>query len=306
MKKLSLVMIFVLISAFLLVSCGSDSLSETMNATDEFLTTEKAPSKGEAGDLISTNGSDITPDSDAKIIRTVAIDGETKSFDEASESIKNQISEAGGYIESSETRGGESLSSSNRSARYADYVIRIPADKLDSFLERTEGLLNIISISESTEDVTLDYYDIEARLNTLETKRTALENMLSQATNLDDMLTIQDNLYDVIADIEAYQSQLNVYDNKVSYATVKLEISEVVEYTEVNYGEETFGERIAKAFTESWENFGEFCQDFIVFIVSALPVLVFPGIALIIILIVWLIRKKLGKKKEQAPPKNKD
>lgn len=239
-----------------------------------------------------------------KIIRNVTLVSETKNFDSAIESLKSRIAENEGYVEKSSVTGGESLNSNRKSSRNAVYTIRIPAEKLDNFLEKTEDMLNIISSSETTTDVTLEYYDIESRMTTLEAKKAALEKMLEQATTLSDIRTLQDDLYEVISDIEAYRSKLNLYDSKVSYSTVELTISEVVEYTEVVVEEPTFGERISTAFKKGWSVFGEFCQDITVFFVGAMPVfVVFALIGLMVFLIIFLVkrrnRKRLQKYTEQ-------
>lgn len=296
MKKIRLFAVITIISMFLLAACNSETADNGI-AEKEIIYTE------ESATVIGTGGENIVTDQTAKIIRNVTIDGETKDFDSAVSAVKSQTSQQGGYIENSEIRGGESLSGGYRSARTAEFVIRIPADKLDSFLAETEGMLNITASTESTTDVTLDYYDMQSRLDTLTGKKAALETMLEKAVDLNEILTIQNELYAVIADIESYQSRLNVYDNKVNYSTVDLYITEVVEFTVIEDEEPSFGDRISKAFKESWENFGEFCQDFVVFIVSALPVLMFPAIALVIILIIWVVRKHKEKKTAE---KNKE
>lgn len=290
MKKLfnfkSLLLLLLTASLFLFCACSAES-----DYTNEYITEEII-----TGETVGTDTEITDIKTDAKIIRNVAIDGETMDFDAANESVKKQMNDVGGYIENSEIKGGESLSNGRKTAKHATYVLRIPADKLDSFLEKTEGLLNITSSTETTTDVTLEYYDIEARLKTLESKRAALEAMLEQAKTLDEIRVIQDDLYEVIADIEAYQSQLNVYDSKVNYSTVTLSIVEVIEYTEASTEEPTFGERISEAFTESWEGFGEFIQNFAVLFVRTLPFFLTAGvIAAIVIVIVWVTKRKKQK-----------
>ncbi len=294
MKRFGALFLLLILSVSLVLSSCGGSTSEGKNdmaigeAVEPSVDKETMGGESELGKL---------PEN-AKIIRTVNLNGETKDFDSALETIKSKISENGGYVESSNLSGGKSLYNNRNSARQGNFVIRIPAEKLDIFLDSAKGVLNITSSSESTEDVTLSYYDIKSRLETLQSKKTALEGMLEKAENLSDMLTIQDNLYDVIADIEAYQSKLNLYDSKVSYSTINLTISEVVEYTVIEE-DESFGARIKKAFKESWENFGEFCQDLIVFLVSVMPILVFPAVGGIIILIVWAIRRNKKNKKDK-------
>ncbi len=294
-KTSRFLIILVLLFTLVLSSCGSaedsyNSVAGSIEKADgEYTNTTNKDT------ALGTDGTTVPQDKTAKIIRDVNITGETKNFDEAIEKTKQQIADFDGYVEKSEVSGGKHLSDNRHIAKNANFTIRIPAEKLDGFLEETNALLNVTNSSESTKDVTLSYYDIESRLNTLKTKKTALESMLEQATNLDDMLLIQDNLYNVIADIESYQSQLNLYDNKVNYSTVTLRINEVIEYTVIEAEEPTFGERIANAFTNGWVYFGEFCQDFSVLLVALMPLLI-----ILIIVIAIVITVKKNKKKKQC------
>ncbi|MBR6594274.1 MAG: DUF4349 domain-containing protein [Clostridia bacterium] len=286
--------ITVLLLVFSLAACGGEATdykgnaAEDMEFTDENVVVDGSLGGGDKIGEVNTT---------AKIIRNVSLYGETRDFDSAVESLKAKLSAVGGYVESSNTYGGETLSGGRRSARQGRFVMRIPAERLDEFLDTAEGLLNVTSFSESTKDVTLDYYDIKSRLDTLKAKKTALEAMLEKAEKLDEIMQIQDSLYDVIADIESYQSQLNVYDSKVSYSTVSLELTEVIEYTVVEEEDPTLGERIGKAFSDSWRALGIFGQGFLVFIAGAFPVLlILGGIAGIVLLIIWLVRRRKKSK----------
>jgi len=310
MKKMfnvkSIFLLILTVSFIVLCSCGEsgtfDSTEMNTAVKEDFTTNDKA---GSSGDTIGTVGETATIKTDAKIIRTFTISSETKDFDSAISTITEQLSKIDGYVEKANISGGESLYNDRRTEKRASYVLRVPAEKVDDFLKQAEGILNITSSTESSTDVTLDYYDIESRLKTLESKKNALEEMLEQAKTIDEILLIQDNLYTVISDIESYKSRINIYDSKVNYSTVNLEIVEVVEYTDIQDSKITFGERIVKAFKNSWKNFGESMQDFTVFIVSAIPtLLVLLLIAAIIILIVYFSnRKKADKKPDEKTKK---
>lgn len=245
------------------------------------------------------NDSEFIKDKNAKIIRNITARGETKEFDSAYETIKSYITEANGYVESSNINGGESYSNNRRTERNATFVIRVPAEKLDSFIDKLEKLLNVTSFSENTTDVSLEYADIESRLETLRSKKTALEAMLEKAVTIDEIIMIQDNLYAVIADIEAYQSRLNVYDNKVNYSTVNLTVNEVVEYTEVEEEDPTFGKRISNAFTKTWTFFGELCLDIAVGLVWLMPYIIIPVIIIAVIVLIVKLNKKNKKKNDK-------
>ncbi len=278
-----------------LASCASSDLKEDIayeeigNAMDGAGAPNDPPEKGEPN-----ADSDFIKDKNAKIIRDITAHGETKEFDNAYESIKSYITEADGYIQSSSVTDNEIYSSNLRNGRFANFVIRIPADKLDAFNDKLNKLLNITTFSERTTDVSLEYADIESRLKTLKLKQAALEEMLEKAVTLEEIIMIQDNLYSVISDIESYQSQLNVYDNKVSYSTVNLTVTEVIEYTEVEE-EPSFFDRVSNAFTKTWTAFGELCLDIAVGLVWIMPYIILPLIIVIVIILIVKLKKKKNK-----------
>ncbi len=273
----------------LLSACGAESVdsAETVLPNENFgenIDTE--PEKVDDAEYTTVN-------TNAKILRTVKIYGETKNFTNANETVVSQLKAAGGYVETSEITGGESLYNGSKAPKTAVYVLRVPADKLDSYVESLKSMLNVTSYSESTQDITLNYYDIQSRIKTLEIKKSALEALLESATKVNDIVTYQNELFQVITEIESLKSKLNVYDNKVTYSTVNLSITEVFEYTETTTEEKTFGDKISDTFAASWEGLGTFFEYFAIFIVAVFPVLLLLGvIAAIVIIIVKLVKRK--------------
>ena len=276
-----------------------DSFNSSTSADDMI----EKPSVEESFDGIKADGSlsDSAPSDsgqyERKIIKTVNITAETKSFDAAISAINDYVSRYGGYVEGSEV-SGKSLDYYGRYyERYARYTIRVPAENLDAFLGDVGETLNIVKNHGTIDDVSPQYYDIVSRLETLETEKTALQKMYEQAETIDYMLQVQQRLYDVIEEIESYTTKLNYYNSQVAYSTVHLTVDEVVEYTEIQEEPETYGERIARAFTESWEDFADGCRDFSVDFVYAIPTLLVlavigGGIAAVVIIIIKNAKKK--------------
>ena len=119
-------------------------------------------------------------DSSRKLIKTVYMDVETKEFDLLMASVESQVEELGGYIENMETYNGSRYSSYQRS-RYSNLVIRIPQGNLNIFLDTMSETGNVVSRSESVEDVTLSYVDMESRKNSLQVEQERLLSFLEQA-----------------------------------------------------------------------------------------------------------------------------
>ena len=258
----------------------------------------------DGGNSSGTVSGGLTGDYDRKIIRTVTMTCETKAYDEAITTVMTALSAHGGYVETSDTTG-TGYEDVKHSERRATYTLRVPAESLDTFLEdlRKDEGIRILSQNASSNEITATYYDTVSRLETLNAEKTSLTAMLEGFTDYSDinsMLKVQERLYDVIEEIEALQTKLNLYDGQVAMSTVRLTLHEVITYTEVVKPDPTFGERIGEAFRESWADFGEGCQDFAVWFVEAFPtllvlVVIHGGIFLIIYTSV-----KRGQKKRAA------
>ncbi len=254
---------FILILAFILcaVSCSSDS-----GAMYE------SPSKNE---IISDNEASLDKSDHDKIIKTVTAYGETKEYDKAVGKIKALITEYGGYIENSNVYGN---SYDQKSFRRASFTVRIPAGNIEAFSNEVEKTVNLTSVSENMTNVSDEYYDIEAIIETLSAERQGLLNILKSiesSAQYDYWLKITERLSSIEKDIAIYTARLKQLDNKVDYSTYCLTLNEVSDLTVP--APATFGERIADAFSESWEDFYNNTQDLAVFLVSALPTLIILG-----------------------------
>jgi hypothetical protein len=254
--------------------------------------------KSEIGDSLQgddSEGETLKP----KIIKTAEVNAETKLFDATLTKIEEMVEAKGGYVESSSIRGNHY--GNERNNRHAEYTLRIPADQLDAFLADTGEQVHVINTSTSATDISGEYYDIEARLSVLETERQVLEKMLSQTTNVTNMISIEQRLYDVIYEIESYKSMLKVYDGKVAYSTVHMTLWEVEDLTVVKESN-TFGGRFKTAVKESWQDFAEFCKDFVIGFVYALPTLLVLGAiaAILTCSIVFSVKRRRKKKQRKA------
>ena len=244
----------------------------------------------------STASAPETVDTSRKLITTSYLDVETKEFDQLYADVENYVKQAGGYLESINTYNG-SRYYGDVVERHADLTVRIPADKLDDFIKQIGNAGNITNRTQSVEDITLTYVDLEAHEKTLRDEEARLEEFLREAESIEDMIYIEDRLANIRYQIESMESQLRTYDNKVNYATIYLNISEVVEYTPVVYEEPTTWERMKDGFSEQLEDIATFFKNFAVWFVSHFIYLIFWG-AVIFGIVKWILY--LGSDKRAA------
>ena len=250
--------------------------------------------------VTSENGLEAQVENGRKLIRTVSLSLETKEFDSVLTNLSTKTTELGGYIETSSVNGN---SYSHHSTRYASYVIRIPADKLNEFVEVVSELGNVTQKNESVEDVTLRYIDVESQKKALETEQERLLELLSKAENMEEILTIESKLSDIRYEIENYESQLKTMDNQIDYSTVSVYVDEVERVTDT--GEKGFFEEIKERFGNSLYVVARGIRGLVIGILGSFPILIVcGGVIAVVVIVVRKILKKRNMRKEDRTQNN--
>ncbi len=256
-----------------------------------------------AEEAVADAGNDVQPQvpSGRKLIRTVNMSVETKDLDGLLADIQNRVAQLGGYIQDY-TVGKES--------HYSYVTARVPVDKLDSFVDEVGEQANIVNLSESTEDVTLQYVDMESRKKALLTEQERLLALMEQAENVSDIIEIESRLSDVRYELESMESQLRTFDNQIDYSTIYIDITETETITPTE--ELSAFEKMGAGFMNSLYEVGAGLKNFAINFVICLPfIVVWVIIILIFVLVVRLIIKAVDKsrakrgvqgKKGKLPP----
>ena len=297
-KALSIVLTVLLLAA-ILTGCGAKASNDRAPMEDYYFNSESAAGafdgageKVEA-DMSSSSGAALA---DRKLIKTVELTAETEDLDALLTAITGRVSELGGYIENQRVYNGSAYASYR--SRSASLTIRIPADRLDGFVDHVAENTNIVSRYAYIDDVTLTYVATESRVKALQAEESRLLELMDKAENLTDLLQVEARLTDVRYELESVTNQMNVLKNQVSYGTIHLNVDEVVEYTPV--AEETFWQRISGGFVDSLEEIGDGIVEVTVFVLANLPYFVLIGIGVVVIIVLAKrsIRKKKAKKNE--------
>jgi len=225
----------------------------------------------------------------AKIIRTVDYTIKTKTFESDYDKILEMTRQFGGYVESLSVTGDVM----NGETRYAYFTLRIPSEKLDEFITGAKNVGAATAYSEYAQDVSENYYDIETRLATQEAKMQRLNELLLQATSMEDLITIENAVTETQYQIDRYTGQLKGYDSRINNSCVNVTLRELSESAALELPEATIGERIVKAVKTSIESLGVFASDMAVFLVAALP---WCAALCVIVVLVKVIRRKSKKK----------
>lgn len=132
-------------------------------------------------------------------------------------------------IEYAKSVGGYMVSSSlsqPKEAPYSYVVLRIPAKDLKSAIEYFRSLaIKVSSENLLGTDVTDEYTDIEARLDTLNKTKTKFEEILNRATAVQDILSVQQQLISVQEQIDSLRGRQDYLEKTAELAKISLHLS---------------------------------------------------------------------------------
>jgi hypothetical protein len=155
------------------------------------------------------------------IIRTAQLSVVTQEFDKARANLETILKRHRGYVGELKTGG------STGSGRTLTATLRVPADQLDATLAEVKTLGRVESESQSGQDVTSQYVDLQARLsNALNTEQRLTDLLRNRTGKLSDVLEVEQEVDRVRGEIEQMEAERQNMANQVSYATLNATISE--------------------------------------------------------------------------------
>jgi hypothetical protein len=229
---------------------------------------------------------------DRSIIKTGEITVEVDNVAETTGAVRALALELDGYISSSFQ--GEFEES-------ATLTMRIPADRFDDAIAAVHDLGGDVK-SEATreEDVTAAVVDIEARLTNLRAAEVEYRELMDRAERIEDILAIQNQLFQVRGEIEAMQAQLEYYTDQADMATLTVSvIPGAVEQATTDFD----AGAIVQQAVAQLVGFGQWLLGAAIwFVIVGLPALVVLGIALFVgFRVLRRISPSQAKAKEQGP-----
>ncbi len=169
---------------------------------------------------------------------------------------------------------------------HATLVIRVPAEQLDTVLDKIKqlGVVNAVSLSAS--DVTQQKQDVEARISALQTSVDRLLVLMASAANTADLIAIESALSSRQAELDSLTAQRDYLDDQIDYSTLSVDF--VSEGTVAQGDPDTFWDGLLAG----WNSLIAFLSGFIVVLGVLLPwLLLFALIAAIVFAIVAAARR---------------
>ena len=205
-----------------------------------------------------------------KLVRTASLTLRTTAFEADLESVQALLDSLGGYVENLYQYGDVA----SGDTRTASLSVRVPSENLDAFLSGVEGVGRVTDRSESVTDMTVQYTDNQARLDTLYAKMERLNQLMAQAQEVSDLIELESAIADTQYEIERYETSQRDIDRRVDMSAVSVTLLEDTPAQSATAEDVGLGERLRAALNASLRWLGGFLRNMLVFVTMILPVAV--------------------------------
>lgn len=317
MNKLSRIIsttLFTLLAATFLIACASSPAAPAADAggdsyaepeMEEQASASDSGGDGEmsadAGDTFQLTNSEeggepvlATGLAERKIIREATISIEATDITTALNQATILSARIGGYtLRSNMWQEGDERN-------YASFSFAVPVQRFEDAMEQSRRLGKVTGENITSQDVTAQFIDTEARIKNLEATAERVRTILEGATELKYVLQINQELSRVEGNLESLKGQRNALAQKTSFSTIHLDLVpppivqstvDVIEEATVWSPAATFNEALAVLF-DAMQSIASLA---IWVLVVGLPICVILGL-------VWLLVRGLGRRVRRAVP----
>jgi hypothetical protein len=274
--------------ALSLTACGGSSASTTSASMDTAAAEVDYGYDGGVTETSAANGEE------RKIILTASLNLETTEFDQATAALSQLTTDCGGWFASS------SVNYRRSGYRYADYTVRVPAERYSDYLNQAGETCHLLYQEEYQDDISESYYDATGRLKTQQIKLERLQNLLSQAEKMEDIITIESAISETEQQIDDLSGTVQHYDDQVDYATVYISLQEVYKLSYVEETPDSYGSRLGSAFVNGWHSFVDGLEEATVALAYG-----WMWVILLVAIVVVLIRVLRNRRRHKLPPAEK-
>jgi len=214
------------------------------------------------------------------------------------EGMVERMAAEGAFVVSSEEYGGI-----EGDQPHITMSIRVPAARFGETMDRLADLaVNVTSRTESGQDVTEEYVDLEARLESLEAARQRLLTIMEEARSTKDLLEAEQQLTQREAEIESIKGRMQYLEQSARLSSIWIELQPYLLSQPVG-DQWRPAETVRRAVDALLDGLRGFANFAIFFSIAVLPWLVVIGavLAAIVLLVRWRSRARRARKAASKP-----
>lgn len=166
----------------------------------------------------TSSNTNVLDTAQRQVIYQASISIEVKTVSAALTQVQTIAQSLGGLVDSMSSSGGPDQ-------EQATITIRVPQDQFFTALDKLQGLGTVESQNLSTQDVTAQFIDLQARLTSAQAEEQSLLAILDKAQTVGDIISIQQQLTEVRSQIETLQGQINYIQGRVNMSSITVTLS---------------------------------------------------------------------------------
>jgi Domain of unknown function (DUF4349) len=257
------------------------ALNREMDSSHYFQTVDSTNEPQQTNNGNQKNQNDNPPkpiDWDKKIVKDATLNAEVKDYKSFSQQLSDKVKKYGGYV-SQEEQSQSDYKIEN------SVIIKVPVDQFENAVnDLTKDVSKLNEKHITSEDVTTQLVDGKSRLEAKKQVRLRYLDLLKQARNMEEILTVQKEINDIQEDIETVNGRINFLSRSSVMSTINFTFFQVLDPAAkaADEKEATFLSKVKSAFANGWYWIGEL----FVGLVSIWP------LALMTILGIWFFRKR--------------
>lgn len=226
------------------------------------------------------------------IVNTGNISLQVVNYDEVMEKISEQVQAWDGYIENENTSVKGYYDA--RNLKYGYMTIRIPSEQFNTMMTQLAQYGNVTNTDVHAEDITKNYRNAAQDIENLKITESRLQEILANATDVQDVLSIENELTRIRGQINNYQRQIKDWEILVDLSSIQIQLDEVTSLEPViePIDDSLLGKARA-GFIENINSMRRAVESIIIWIISNSPMLILIGVLAAITS--WLYKKNKKK-----------
>jgi hypothetical protein len=301
MKRFPSVLFVLLVVFVLSTGCGDSKSKKGLNAYSpeaemSFGSAAMTPQTKQANQPAAPPGAGAKggadqPATERKIQFSASIRMVVEDFDNAGKQLEKLVEQAGENKQSAYISSME-ISGSAGSQRTGTYTIRVPVARFQSFRDSVLQLGEVETNSITSDDRTMEYYDLEDRIKAKKKHREELDKFFAKAQDVKDLREISEDIHRVQEQLDQMQGQFNRLGDLTSMTTVTVTLIARANYIPPQAPD--FATQISRTFWGSLDTLLQLGQWLVLLAVGLAPWL--PVLA-IIAAVIWVgVRRRRVKK----------
>ena len=210
---------------------------------------------------------------DRKIIRNADITIEVPSTTDAQHRVTSIAEAHRGFVVTSEAKQRENVDPAQRTLDIK-LVVRVPSNQFGSAFDEIRQLAgNTPAEQVTSQDVTEDFIDLEARIKTQKALEVQFLEIMRQAHKIEDALEVQRQIAEVRTEIEKLEGRKRFLENRSSLSTINVNIQTPKPVITVT--QSGFGHSLREAVSDSITLASDMVLFFARFVIMMVPVSLF-------------------------------